>query len=546
MMNSAVVASPVRSTGLRMGLLFLITAFALTALALILALLGPAYDLSRGGTAGDLRAAAIPVPAQLSADDQLLVWLGVGAAPGQHSATEPGRIAYLDGAGVSTPLLEVPSQTSRVQPCGDAPVSPNGQYAAFFLGLDAGTLYLVKDVQKPAAVTEVRPLTCLGGGTFSFSPDSSRMVFINFEAGAEQSEFPDGLLQVHNTADMSEVFRYENVTAFDVRDEGIDFVSFFTNDRNEADEAAVLWWSGSSTVEVATLNPAADDCKFTSASVKALPDGKLLMVLGHRCTSGETRTAWQLYAVDPSARSATLAATDYQAGTFASFARTNRIFSSPDGNLAFFTVPDGVTANTVGLKLVKVDDLAISDWFERQVVMPSFSGSPNAFPRVSPDGRWLAAVVTSPNNENTLYIWSLADASVAPITLRAGSAGDTISSLVFSADSSRLVLVAGGSDAADNSLIAVDLATGTDFRVARGRFGGGLTLSPDGGYAAVLDWQKVDDPKEPPYANLVVIAIQNSVATTLYTGADVVDGKVTNQTFAFPLLWRKPLPPAEG
>jgi dipeptidyl aminopeptidase/acylaminoacyl peptidase len=178
--------------------------------------------------------------------------------------------------------------------------------------------------------------------------------------------------------------------------------------------------------------------------------------------------------------------------------------------------------------------------------MPTYSGSVNAIPRVSPDGRWLAAVVTSPNNENALYIWSLADASVAPITLRAGSAGDAISSLAFSADSSRLVLVAGGSDGADNSLVAVDLATGTDFRVARGRFGSGLTLSPDGGYAALLSWQKVDDPKEPLYANLVAIAIQNSVVTTLYTGAEVVDGKVSNQTFAFPLFWWRPLPPAEG
>jgi hypothetical protein len=546
MMNSAVVASPTRSNGQKTGLLFLFTAFIFTALALILALVGPAHDLSQGGTAGDLRAAVIPAPAQLSADDQLLVWLGVGTAPGRHSATEPGRIAYLDGMGVSTPLLEVPRQTSRVQSCGDASVSPNGQYAAFFMGLDVGTLYLVKDVQKPTAVTEVHPLTCLGGGTFSFSPNSGRMAFINFEAGAEKSEFPDGLLQVYNTADMSELFRYENVIAFDMRDEGVAFVSFFTNDRNEADEAAVMWWSGSGTVEVATLNPASKDCRFTSAAIKALPDGKLLMVLGHRCTKGDTRTAWQLYAVDPSARSATLAATDYQPGTFASFARTNRIFSSPDGKLAFFTVPDGVTANTVGLKLVKVDDLAISDWFERQVVMPTYSGSVNAIPRVSPDGRWLAAVVTSPNNENALYIWSLADASVAPITLRAGSAGDAISSLAFSADSSRLVLVAGGSDGADNSLVAVDLATGTDFRVARGRFGSGLTLSPDGGYAALLSWQKVDDPKEPLYANLVAIAIQNSVVTTLYTGAEVVDGKVSNQTFAFPLFWWRPLPPAEG
>src|SRR5690606_12255402 len=101
-----------------------------------------------------------------------------------------------------------------------------------------------------------------------------------------------------------------------------------------------------------------EDCKFTSAQIAVGADGRYILVLGHRCTRGDTRTAWQLYSIDPSSRTATLAATEFQAGSFASFARTNQIFFSPDGSHAYFTVPDGITANTVAIKGVSVADMS--------------------------------------------------------------------------------------------------------------------------------------------------------------------------------------------
>jgi WD40 repeat protein len=171
--------------------------------------------------------------------------------------------------------------------------------------------------------------------------------------------------------------------------------------------------------------------------------------------------------------------------------------------------------------------------------MATYSGGKNAFPRVSPDGRWLAIVVTSPNNENQLQVWDTSDPSVAPIILKAGSKDDTISSMEFTPDSSRLLVIAGGSDTADNSLIAIELASGNDFRIARGHFGGSLTISPDGKEVALLDWQKPEDPKQPAYANTVIIGVDSSDEAILYKGADIVDGKVTNLRFAAPLVWRQ-------
>jgi hypothetical protein len=486
----------------------------------------------------------ITVPNQIAsaadASDKLLVWAGNGAAPGEHSSAAPGTLSFMDGTGVATQIMEIPPQTSRVEKCGDGATSPDGQNVALYIGLDVGGLYLMKGADAPAKVADVQGLTCVGGGTFQFSPNGNRFGYIAYEGDAAQSEFADGFLHIGNTGDLSEAYTYENVTAFDITDEGAAFVSFFTNDKNEADEAAVLWWSGSAEVEVATLQPNSEDCKFTSAQIAVGADGKYVLVLGHRCTKGDTRTAWQLYSIDPSSRTATLAATDYQAGSFAPFARSNQIFFSPDGSHAFFTVPDGITANTAGIKSVGTADMSLTDIVTQQVILPTFNGAANAFPQISPDGKWLAAVVTSPNNDNTLNIFNLADTSVAPIVLEAGSTGDTISSLTFTPDSQRLLLIAGGDSTANNSLIGVDLASGNEFRISRGRFAKGLTISPDGTQVAAIDWTIPEDPQEPAYTSTVIINIENSETATLYTGAEFdAEGKITNQTFVAPLVWGK-------
>lgn len=481
------------------------------------------------------------VPAAAFADttDKLLVWQGIGAAPGQQSSQEPGQLSFMDGTGALTPIMEIPAQTSRVNLCGDTATSPDGTISALYVGLDAGALYVMKGGDAPTKIDDVNALTCLGNGTFQYSPDGSRMAYIAYEPGAEQSEFPDGFLHVFNTSDLSEVYSYENVTAFDLTNDGVAFISFFTNDKNEADEAAVLWWSGSAEVEVATLQPTSEDCKFTSGQLAVAADGKYVSILGHRCKTGETRTAWQLYSIDPSARSATLAASDFQAGSFAAFARTNNLFLSPDGRFAYFTVPDGVTANTVGLKVVNTADMSLTDVLDRQAVMPTFNGGANATPQISPDGKWLALVVTAPSNDNVLTVYNLSDPAVAPITLSAGSSGDTISALSFTPDSSRVLVVAGGDESTNNSLVALDLATGNNFRVSRGRFDSSLVLAPDGSEVALLDWQVLEDPREPPFANTVFVKIESSESATVYTGAEIIDGKVENQTFVSPLIWRK-------
>src|SRR5690606_2396140 len=164
---------------------------------------------------------------------------------------------------------------------------------------------------------------------------------------------------------------------------------FFTNDRSQADEAAIFWWNGSAEREVTTMRPD-ENCFYTSASVAVAPDGSLVVMLGHRCTSGDTRTSWQLHRVNVEERSTSMAASDFLAGQFASFAGTNQVTVLPDGNTALFLLPDGITANTAGLMTLNLEDATMAEVIQNQAVYPTLSGGPNAFPVVSPDGRWLA------------------------------------------------------------------------------------------------------------------------------------------------------------
>lgn len=540
-MSVAILASP--APGRKFGLYFLTIMFVVTSALLLVALFIPSTPIDRlpAAAVGRVFTEPVAIPRFVEGEDHILVWFGNGPSPDQHSGAQPGSLSLMDSAGTFDPLLDVPAQTARVQACGDTATSPDGQLYAFYVGLDQGNLYVMRGAEPPVQIDSVNALTCLGGGTFRYSPDGHLMAYINYEADAAKSEFADGFLVIRDTSTFSEVAHYENVTAFDVRDDSVAYISFFTNDKNEADEAAVMLYSGGGQREITTLAPTSEDCKFTSAAIAAPPGGKLLAVMGHRCTKGDTNTNWQLYAIDPETRGATLAASSPQAGAFASFARTNMILYAPNGSRAYFAVPDGITANTAGLKMINLSDLSISDVLEKQAVMASYNGAANAFPRLSPNGEWMAAVVTSPHNTNTITIWNLVDPTVPPIEVDAGSSGDTVSSMEFAPDGTRLMAIVGGDNTANNSLVAIDLATGTSNRLARGRFGKGFVLSPDGTQAALLDWQVPADPKDPAYTLTSIITFNTGEVRPVFTGATLVDGKATDQKFAFPMRWWKPL-----
>ncbi len=471
---------------------------------------------------------AVPA-ASSSGSSSLLVWLDKGTNPAKAGG---GQIGLIDRSGTVTPLMDVPSTASRVTACGDTATSPDGRYFAFYIGGDSGNLYLTDGTNAPVMVDPISYLACLNG--LRYAPNSSRFGFIDYPANATKSEYAAGRLRIVNTSDLKELTYVDNVVAFDMDNGGAVYVKFFTNNKNEANEASVNLWDGTKEHEVVTVVPTDPPCRFTSAQVGISRDNLLLM-MGQRCTSGDKRTRWQLYTIDAVNGSATLAGSDFQPGGFVPYSRTNNLFFAPNGSTAYFTVPDGVTAYTVALASVNLSNMSIGVPVPRQAVFPNFSGAPNAFPQLSPDGRWLSLVVTSPNADNQLLALDLNTPDASPITSGARSRGDIIPDLVFAPDSSHVYYIAGSSD---NALYSLDLGVGSEKRIARGNFAEGMALDPAGTTVALLNTATVSDTTQPPFLNLVLVDLTSGDLSTLYVGADTADGKVNNPRFAYPLAWR--------
>jgi hypothetical protein len=448
------------------------------------------------------------------------------------------QLTLLDQAGLITPLLDVPSRTVHVSACGDQPTSPDSHFLALYVGNTAGRLYVMKDANPPAYVDDVEYLSCLGHDSLQFAPDSSQFAYIDYPSSITGLEYATGILRIYDTASMSEAVRFENVTAFDLGADQTFFVSLFANNRSEADEAAVSLWDGSAARELVTLIPTGERCRFTSAAIARAPDARAALVLGQRCSSGNTATQWQFYTVDAQANSATLVTSNYQPGSFVPYARTNNVFFSPDSAFAFFTVPDGVTTSTGAVATVDFTNLTLSVPIPSQAVFPAYSAPANALPRFSPDRRWLALVVTSPDRDNQLVALDLTNPNMPPIAIRAGSRGDLISGMAFTPDSTQIIYVAGDTDGGDNTLLALNLTVGSERRIARAHFGGDLVVSADGAAVTLLDWKRVENPREPLYADLVRVDLASDAVTTLVAGAAVVDGHVTNLQTVVPLAWR--------
>ncbi|MEO8393128.1 MAG: hypothetical protein ABI700_09050, partial [Chloroflexota bacterium] len=452
-----------------------------------------------------LRPSETPLPTLTATPMQIsgvLAWADTGASPAHATG---GQIVLIDRAGALTPLMDVPKTAARVTACGDQATSPDGRYFAFYMGADSGKLYLMDAAKAPVLIDDVGFLTCLSA--FHFAPDSRRFAYIDYPSGATGSDYASGTLRLYDTDTLQAAASFDHVVAYSLVNSGAMLVSFFDNSKGEADEADISLWDGTSEREIVTLVPTEPECRFTSAQI-ALAGNQLLAVMGQRCTTGDGRTNWQLYTIDAPAGSATLIATDAQPGGFVTFARTNNLYFAPNGLTAYFTVPDAVTAYTVALASVSLGDYSINVPVDRQAVFPNFSGAPNAFPRLSPDGRWLALVITSPDNQNQVFVLDLNAPDSAPLTAGIHSRGDVIPNMAFAPDNSHLFYIAGGND---NSVFSLDLADGSEKRIARGSFAEGMALAPDGKSVALLNSIQVDDPKQPSYLNLVVADLSTGI-----------------------------------
>jgi hypothetical protein len=475
----------------------------------------------------------------MTVESSLLLWVADGLSPAQLTPANPGKIVALYGDGTVTELLNLPAGITRLNACGERATSPDGRFFAFYAGGDTGSLYFVDGVNAPSSLAEVNALTCLGMGTFLYSPDSQRLGYINYAADASSSEFPVGALVVADTVNPANQTTFENVTAFDLATGLVSFVSGFADSQGDVTEAGIFVWAGDGNPsEISTLF-ADNGCEFRSASLAFVTTEQLIVNLGQRCNG--SRTTWALYSVDIDGRAAGLELSGNAVGSYFAASRPNTVIVAPDGETAYFTYPDGLAQNTVTLRAISLTDMEASDTLAANAIMPRFvAGRPfdvtaNARPVISPDERWFAIVTNNGNNEAAINILDLNMPELPPLTISAGNRGDTISSMAFTADSAQLLFVSGGNDGGNNSLFTVNLATSIDSRVVRGRFDMPLVVASDNAVAAIPNWQSEPENR----LTLVGVNLLGNDSTILYDGATFDGDALINRRFVYPLSWRQ-------
>jgi hypothetical protein len=487
--------------------------------------------------------------AGLSDGQRLLAWVAPAAAPGKQGASAAGEVVFFDADGSIETILSLPNGTTRVTACGPNAESPDGSTFSFIAtvtsgGVERGTVYLVHNANSEMTVVaqDMNPANCIGSAPFQYSPDSSRFAYIDWPDDATNMTSPFGRFHIFNTADADEIANIENVTAFSLNDTGAAFVSFFTNADGEATEVAISTWNGSSESEVASLTADSENrCFYTSSSLSKVSSG-LLAIMGYKCNrGGNTNTQWQFYLIDTENGTAQLEKSANSGGRYFAFSNTNAVFVAPDGNSAIFSVPDGVNSQSVSLLATSLDDVSPAIVLDRFGLMISVSDKPydanNATAITSSDGRWLAIVVNDGNNNAVLQVFDLNDVNLPPIKVDAANQGDTIASMVFAPDNSTLYYVSGGDEGDNNSLFGLDLTTGAESRMSRGRYAQ-MLVSPDGNTLAIMNWVEFNS-EEPRYLTLEMYDLAAKSATVIDEGGVVnAEGKLENPSFAYPLSWR--------
>jgi dipeptidyl aminopeptidase/acylaminoacyl peptidase len=478
----------------------------------------------------------------------ILAWVAPAAAPGRQRSDAAGELVYFAPDGTMETLMALPGGTTRVTACGDASTSPDGSIFAFMTtvtggGGESANLHLIRGVSTEIVTVaeDLNPIACVGSSPFHFSPDGSRFGFIDWADSANNAVSPIGRLLIYETDSAEQVANIENVTDFTLTDAGAVFASFFLNNDDEATEVGIFTWDGSNDSEISTLR-AEENCTYTSASVVPTGDESLAAILGYRCDGGATQ--WQLHTVDTANNTAQLELSEATGGRYFGFSDTNATWLSPDGETLWFTVPDGVSNQTVSLLSTAIDSISPTTVIDRFAFMPTVSDLPydanNATARFSPNGQYLAIVRNDGSNNAVLHIVNLDEPSLAPVQVDAGDNGDTIATLAFSQDNSQLILVAGTDEGGNNALVQIDLATGNESRIARGRYSQAV-IAPDASRIAAMSWVVYDEDEE-PYLSLVVVDAASGEETVIFEGGTVDgEGNLTNQAFAYPLSWRTPV-----
>lgn len=487
---------------------------------------------------------ALPVQAQLRDGERLLAWVAPVTDPfARRNSDQMGQIGFVNDRQEFESIQDVPADTNRIAPCGAGALSEDGKHFAFIMGNDKSprglTLYMVNDGNQPQRVADIQAVGCLGAnGRFQYSPDSRRFGFISYPSNWSDSSYALGDVSIRQTDGLGVDFNSTTggVVAFDLTNDGVSYLRFIQNSQSQAIQAEVnLWTSGQPRVPV-TIN-AAQNCRYVSGFILDA-DEDVWIGLAERCS----QTEWQLFRMNKDAQNAVLALTAQARGAFTGGAQTHNLFLSNDGDHLFYSLPSGRTQNSIDLFQLPINDTrSPQPVIEADAMTLDYSGSVDAPPALSPDGKWLAFVARD-GNASFIQIVNLDDATQAPSSIRVTtSQSDSISWLAFTPDSSEVVYIAGRDKLAGNTLYHTEVGQTSAQTITAGTFSQWGLISPSNNEIAILEWQPTPEgrPAIPSYLNLVLVNLEDGERQLIFDGLVINASDEASVRFAMPLLWER-------
>jgi hypothetical protein len=354
---------------------------------------------------------------------------------------------------------------------------------------------------------ETLGLACTIQRRIQYSPDGARLGLMQYTSDVMQGNFVVGMLRVQNVVDGKTLIALNDVTSFEMYNDGVLYLQLFSGGGGRARTAALRWWDGKEDRAVESNILTLDDCQFVAGRAIRMGE-KAYTLFGERCPN--KGSSWRLMRTDMAGGNSQNIQSQESRGAYFLNAGTNDLWPLPTTNEILVAHPNGLAADVVNLLRVSVVD----DTVQPVMTSVTIDQHPPSTPRrfvFSTDGKKLAFVKRDGNGAETLYLYQLDQPAEPPLVVAGGNRGDQIGAVAWAGDSQRLYYL----DSGDANTLSVFALTGESKVIQRGTFQG-LALNPDGTLIATSEQVRLD--ARDVRNHLVLIQTADGQKTTLVEG----------------------------
>ncbi len=410
----------------------------------------------------------------------------------EFTPNDDGQVEMLSTSGESEVLVDFPPGqfANEAKVCGQDAWTKDESGVAIYTGAAEGTLAIFPlGGGTPLTLGKAHRMACAGPATFQFSPSRDWIGYISYRAESLDRDFPYGDLILLKAAEGAAVATFDWTTAFALYDDGALMLRFYPDGKGNATEADLDWWrTGGQQRNLTTLEPVYPpdkpdaECGFTSGAV-AQVDKNAYVLVGQKCETGAAN--WRLLSIPLDGGAATEIASGVPGGGFFSGYFTTQLIPTADKSGFLVAVPSGLTRNTVQLGWVTFSGTVTPVLEGHHIIADRFGEklSEGRHMLIAPDGKTLAFVTSTANQEQTLWLLDLSTVGGTPVAVEEMGVNQRIFHYVWGANNT-LYFAAGSVES--SSLKSVKPGEAAQ-RIARGRFFR-LAVSYNGDKIAAAEW----------------------------------------------------------